>query len=50
MTEVKDSLDLMLEMGMNELLNHPVIIEVMNLVNEGEYSVDVSLLQLSQTF
>jgi len=44
MTEAKDSLDLMLEMGMNELLNNPVIIEVMNLVNEGQYSVDVSLL------
>jgi len=35
MTEIKDSLDLMLEMSMNDLLNNPVIIEVMNLVNEG---------------
>jgi len=35
MTEVKDSLDIMLEMRMKDLLNNPVIIEVMNLVNEG---------------
>jgi hypothetical protein len=50
LTERKDSLDLMLEMNMKELLNHPVIIEVINLVNEGQYSVDISVMNLSQTF
>ena len=50
MTEKKDSLDIMLEMGMDELLKHPVIVEVLNLVYEGKYSVDSSILTLSQTF
>jgi len=40
MTERKDSLDIMLEMRMENLLQHPVIIEVLNLVYEGKYSVD----------
>jgi hypothetical protein len=35
MTEVKDSLDLMLQMNISVLINNPVIIEVLNLVNEG---------------
>jgi len=47
MTENKDSLDLMFEMDMAVLLNNPVVIEVLNLVNEGQYSVDVSLIHLS---
>jgi hypothetical protein len=50
MTERKDSLDMMLEMRMEGLLNNPVIVEVLNLVNEGSYSVDSSALSLSQTF
>ena len=50
MTERKDSLDIMLEMNMEDLLNNPVIVEVLNLVNEGKYSVDSSVLSLSQTF
>jgi len=50
MTEVKDSLDLMYEMNLSVLLNHPVIIEVINLVNEGQYSVDIQVIDLSQTF
>ena len=50
MTERKDSLDFMLEMNMESLLNNPVIVEVLNLVNEGKYSVDSSALSLSQTF
>ena len=33
--EKKDSLDLMFEMNLSDLLNHPVVIEVLNLVNEG---------------
>jgi len=47
MTERKDSLDMMLEMRMEGLLNNPVIVEVLNLVNEGSYSVDSSALSLS---
>jgi hypothetical protein len=50
MTERKDSLDIMLEMNMESLLNNPVIVEVLNLVNEGKYSVDSSAMSLSQTF
>jgi hypothetical protein len=50
MTERKDSLDIMLEMNMESLLKHPVIVEVLNLVYEGKYSVDSSALNLSRTF
>ena len=50
MTERKDSLDIMLEMNMESLLKHPVIVEVLNLVYEGKYSVDQSALNLSTTF
>lgn len=50
MTERKDSLDIMLEMNMDKLLKHPVIVEVLNLVYEGQYSVDSNALNLSQTF
>jgi hypothetical protein len=32
LTERKDSLDMMLEMNMENLLSHPVIIEVLSLV------------------
>jgi len=39
MSEKKDSLDIMYEMNMQELLKHPVVIEVLNLVYEGKYSV-----------
>ena len=50
MTEKKDSLDIMLEMNMEKLLKHPVIVEVLNLVYEGQYSFDSSVMSLSQTF
>ena len=40
MTERKDSLDIMLEMNMEQLLKHPVIVEVLNLAYEGKYSSD----------
>ena len=36
----KDSLDIILEMNMEEILNHPVVVEVLNLVYEGQYTVD----------
>ena len=49
LTEMKDSLDIMYEMNMKELLQHPVVVEVINLVYEGEYSVSVSPLNLSKT-
>ena len=47
MTERKDSLDIMLEMNMDKMLKNPVIVEVLNLVYEGLYSVDSSVLNLS---
>lgn len=50
MTEKKDSLDIMLEMNMENLLKHPVIVEVLNLAYEGKYSADSSPVGLSQTF
>jgi hypothetical protein len=40
----------MLEMKMFKLLQHQLIVEVLNLVYEGEYSVDRSTLSLSETF
>ena len=50
MTEKKDSLDIMFEMNMQELLKNPVVVEVLNLVYEGKYSVSSSALSMSQTF
>ena len=50
MSKSQDSLDIILEMDMEDILNHPVIVEVLNLVYEGQYSVDSSTLYLSQTF
>jgi hypothetical protein len=50
MTERKDSLDFMFEMNMQRLLKHPVVVEVLNLVYEGKYSVSSSSLNMSQTF
>ena len=43
----QDSLDLMLEIEMYDLLKHQIVVEVMNLVNEGRYSVGGSVLHLS---
>jgi len=50
MTERKDSLDIMQEMNMQELLKHPVVVEVLNLVYEGKYSVSSNALNMSTTF
>jgi hypothetical protein len=50
MSERKDSLDIMYEMNMQKLLQHPVVVEVINLVYEGKYSVSSSSLSMSQTF
>lgn len=45
-----DSLDIMLEMQMDKLLKNPVVVEVLNLVYEGQYSYESSALYLSETF
>ena len=50
MKERKDSLDIMLEMNMETLLKHPVVVEVLNLAYEGKYSADSSPISLSLTF
>ena len=50
MSERKDSLDIMLEMNLQELLKDPIVIEVLNLVYEGKYSASNSSLSMSQTF
>lgn len=50
MHEKKDSLDVMYEMNMQDLLKHPVVVEVLNLVFEGKFSVSSSALSMSQTF
>jgi len=50
MTERKDSLDLMLEMDLKPLLNNPVVIEVLNLVYEGQYAIDLQATDLLSTF
>ena len=47
MNERKDSLDIMYEMNMQDLLKHPVVVEVLNLVYEGKYSVSSSSLSMS---
>jgi hypothetical protein len=49
-SEKKDSLDIMYEMNMQELLRNPVVVEVLNLVYEGKYSVSSSAMSMSQTF
>lgn len=49
MTDHKDSLDIMNEMGMQELLKHPVVVEVINLVYESQYSISHSPLSLAST-
>jgi hypothetical protein len=50
MTERKDSMDIMYEMDMKSLLLHPVIIEVLNLVYEGKFSISSSAISMSTTF
>jgi hypothetical protein len=47
MTEKKDCLDIMYEMSMQVLLKHPVVVEVLNLVNEGKYSITATPLSMS---
>ena len=45
-----DSLDMMLEMNVQELLQHPIVIEVHTLINEGRFSVTTSPFSISESF
>jgi len=49
MNERSDSLDIMYEMKMEKLLKHPVIFEILNLVYQGQYSFDPTVMNLSVT-
>mmetsp|Transcript_11822 Transcript_11822/g.18209 ORF Transcript_11822/g.18209 Transcript_11822/m.18209 type:complete len:84 (+) Transcript_11822:369-620(+) len=46
----QDCMDIMLEMKMETTLNNPIIVEVLNLVYEGQYSIDQPVFFLSVTF
>jgi hypothetical protein len=48
--EQKDSMDMMLHMGMDSLIQHKVVEEVLNLVYDGKYSIDASPLYLSSLY
>ena len=48
--EQKDSMDMMLNMEMNNLIQHKVVEEVLNLVYDGPYSIDASPLYLSSLY
>jgi len=50
LTQTKDCFDLMSEMGLIELLQHPVVVELLSLAFEGNYSASGSALNLSPTF
>lgn len=50
LTRRQDCLDIMLEMDMHEVLTHPVIVEVLNLVYEGKFSANSDALSLSLTY
>ena len=50
LTRRQDCLDIMLEMDMHEILCHPVIVEVLNLVYEGKFSANSDALSLSLTY
>jgi len=45
--ERRDSMDLMLLFGMNRIIQHKVVEEVLNLVFDGKYSIDSSMLDIS---
>lgn len=49
LNDKKDSLDIMYEMRMEELLKHPVIFEILNLVYQGQYSYDANVMNLSES-
>ena len=45
-----DSLDMMYEMNMKDLLQHPMIVDVINLIYEGDISITSSTFGMSRTF
>lgn len=47
MSEKRDCLDIMYEMNMQDLLKNPVVVEVLNLVYEGKYSISASSISMS---
>lgn len=46
-SQQQDSMDLMLLMDIDDLIQHKVVEEVLNLVYDGKYSIDTSPLYLS---
>ena len=45
--ERRDSMDLMLMFDMDRIIQHKVVEEVLNLVFDGKYSIDSSMLDIS---
>ena len=45
--ERRDSMDLMLLFDMDRIIQHKVVEEVLNLVFDGKYSIDSSMLDIS---
>jgi hypothetical protein len=45
--EQRDSMDMMFEMSMDDLIQHKVVEEVLNLVYDGKFSIDTNPLYLS---
>jgi hypothetical protein len=46
-SERQDSMDLMLLMNMEKLIQHKIVEEVLNLVFDGKYSIDSSPFDIS---
>jgi len=45
--EQRDSMDMMFDMNVDDLIQHKVVEEVLNLVYDGKFSIDTSPLYLS---
>ena len=45
--ERKDTMDLLLHLDMDRIIQHKVVEEVLNLVFDGKYSIDSSMLDIS---
>jgi len=46
-SEQQDSMDLLFQMNMDDLIQHKVVEEILNLVYDGKYSIDSNTLYLS---
>ena len=46
----KDSLDIMTEMDMSDLLQHSIVVEVLNLIHEGRYSISSTAISVSYAY